>query len=72
MSAPSLTCRPQPSSASWVGSMVSKPPSRRSRNVSATKSTCCSIDTAMFDSTDGLPGPVIMYRLGKPTLNRPR
>ena len=41
-------------------------------NVSAMKSTCCSIDTDMFDSTDGLPGPVIMNRLGKPTLNRPR
>ena len=24
------------------------------------KSTCCSIDTIMFDSTDGLPGPVIV------------
>ena len=34
---------------------------------SAIQSTCCSIDTAMFDSTDGLPGPVIMNRFGKPT-----
>ena len=24
---------------------------------SATQSTCCSIDTIMFESTDGLPGP---------------
>ena len=72
MSAPSLTWRPHPSSACWVASIVSNPPSRRSRNVSAMKSTCCSIDTDMFDSTDGLPGPVIMNRLGKPTLNRPR
>ena len=33
---------------------------------SAIQSTCCSIDTIMFDSTDGLPGPVIMNRFGKP------
>ena len=26
----------------------------------------------MFDSTDGLPGPVIMKRFGKPTVIRPR
>ena len=26
----------------------------------------------MFDSTDGLPGPVMMNRLGKPALVRPR
>ena len=39
---------------------------------SLTHSTCCSIDTAMFDSTDGLPGPVIRNRLGNPTEVRPR
>ncbi len=26
----------------------------------------------MFDSTDGLPGPVIMNRFGNPTVIRPR
>ena len=36
------------------------------------QSTCCSIDTIMFDNTDGLPGPVIMNRLGKPDTIRPR
>ena len=35
-------------------------------------STCCSIDTGMFESTDGEPGPVIMNRLGKPALATPR
>ena len=29
-------------------------------------STCCSMDTTMFDSTEGEPGPVIMKRLRKP------
>ena len=27
---------------------------------SAIQSTCCSIETTMLDSTDGLPGPVTM------------
>ena len=31
------------------------------------QSTCCSIDTIMFDSTEGLPGPVTMKRFGNPT-----
>ena len=39
---------------------------------SVIQSTCCSMDTIMFDSTDGLPGPVIMNRLGKPATVRPR
>ena len=39
---------------------------------SLTQSTCCSIDTAMLDSTDGLPGPVIRNRFGKPAVIRPR
>jgi hypothetical protein len=33
-----------------------KPASRIAIQRSTTQSTCCSIDTAMFDSTDGLPG----------------
>src|SRR3954468_1715048 len=39
---------------------------------SATQSTCCSMETTMLDSTDGLPGPVIMNRLGKPAVPIPR
>ena len=42
-----------------------KPASRIATSRSTTQSACCSIDTAMFDSTDGLPGPVIMKRFGK-------
>ena len=72
MSAQSVQCTRQPSSARGVGSIVSKPLSRMCTNVSRIQSTCCSIDTIMFDNTDGLPGPVIMYKLGKPTEVRPR
>ena len=39
--------------------------------VATPKSTCCSIDTIMFDRTDGLPGPVIVKRLGKPARHEP-
>ena len=34
--------------------------------------TCCSIDGTMLDSTDGLPGPVMMNRFGKPAVATPR
>ena len=34
-------------------------------------STCCSIATGMLVSTDGLPGPVMVNRLGKPATCRP-
>ena len=40
--------------------------------MSVIQSTCCSIDVVMFDSTDGLPGPVIMNMFGKPTVDTPR
>jgi hypothetical protein len=72
IAAKSLLCRPQPSSAVRVGSIVVKPRSRRSLRQSAIQSTCCSMDTDMLDSTEGLSGPVIMNRLGKPTDCRPR
>ena len=39
---------------------------------SAIHSTCCSIDTMTLDSTDGLPGPVIVNRFGNPATMRPR
>ena len=34
--------------------------------------TCCSIDTTMLVSTDGLPGPEIVNRFGKPATPSPR
>ena len=34
--------------------------------------TCCSIDTIMFVSTEGLPGPEIVKRFGNPTTPSPR
>jgi len=55
-----------------VGSIVVIPSARRWARQSATQSTCCSIDTIMFDSTEGLPGPVMVKRFGKPTLVSPR
>ena len=39
---------------------------------SAIQFTCCSIDTIMLVSTDGLPGPEIVNRFGNPTTPRPR
>ena len=38
----------------------------------AIHSTFCSIATGMLDSTDGLCGPVMMNRFGKPRVVRPR
>src|ERR1700722_262190 len=72
IAAQSSTCWFQPDSASAVGSMVSMPSARRWSRQSTTQSTCCSIDTTMLDSTDGLPGPVMVKKLGKPRLVRPR
>ena len=59
-SANSLLCCTHLVSANSVGSIVWRSLARRCSIVSAIQSTCCSIDTIMFDSTDGLPGPVIM------------
>ena len=39
---------------------------------SAIHSTCCSIEGSMLLSTEGLPGPVIVNRLGKPAIATPR
>src|SRR5215469_12279044 len=72
MSAQSWTCWFHPDSASAVGSIVSKPSSRMSLRHPATQSTCCSIDTVMFDSTEGLPGPVRMKKFGNPEVMSPR
>ena len=35
------------------------------------QSTCCSIETIMLLSTDGLPGPVTVNRFGNPAIVRP-
>ena len=39
---------------------------------SAIHSTCCSIETTMLDRTEGLPGPVMVKRLGNPATVKPR
>ncbi|CAA9225662.1 MAG: hypothetical protein AVDCRST_MAG04-851 [uncultured Acetobacteraceae bacterium] len=67
-----MACFTQASSASCVASMVRAPRSRMCATQSAIQSTCCSIDTIMLLSTEGLPGPVIMNRFGKPALISPR
>ncbi len=68
----SLTCWTHASWASAVASMVDEPRARRWARQSAIQSTCCSMDTIMLLSTDGLPGPVIVNRFGKPATVRPR
>ena len=55
-----------------VASMVALPVLRMVSMQSVTHSTCCSIDTGMFDSTDGLCGPVMVNKLGKPATEMPR
>ena len=52
------------SCASCVASMIASLFRRMWAMHSVIHSTCCSIDTGMFDSTEGLCGPVIMNRLG--------
>src|ERR1700731_3842106 len=70
--ATSRTCATQFSSASACASMRLSPSSRKYPMQSATHSTCCSIDGSMLVSTEGLPGPVMVKRLGKPAMPRPR
>src|SRR5689334_7578371 len=70
--AQSSTCVIQPASAVGVGSIVVDPSARKWARQSAIQSTCCSMDAIMFDRTDGLPGPVMAKKLGKPTVVRPR
>jgi hypothetical protein len=55
-----------------VASIVAWPWARMRSMQSAIQSTCCSIETIMLLSTDGLPGPVIANRLGKPATASPR
>ena len=72
-SATSLTCATQASSAAR-GRLDPAEAARaaRGRCRSAIHSTCCSIEGSMLLSTDGLPGPVIVNRLGKPAIASPR
>jgi len=58
MSPQSFTCCTQPASATGVGSIESRRSSRMWTRHALTHSTCCSIETVMLDSTEGLPGPV--------------
>ena len=60
------------SSASRLASIRVAPRERMQSMQSAIHSTCCSIDGSMLVSTDGLPGPVMVKRLGKPAMVRPR
>ena len=70
--ASSWLCTTQASSACGAGSMARAPRSRTAPMIRAMNSTCCSIDTGMFDSTDGLCGPVMVNRFGYPALISPR
>ena len=58
--------------ASGVASIVDCPWASMEATQSQIHTTCCSIDTIMFVSTDGLPGPVIVNMFGKPAPARPR
>jgi hypothetical protein len=40
-------------------------------HAAAIQSTCCSMETIMLLITDGLPGPVMVNRFGKPAMPRP-
>src|SRR4029077_8032193 len=68
----SATCAPQAARACEAASVGARLLRRIRALHAVTHSTCCSIDTGMFDSTDGLCGPVIVNRFGKPALIRPR
>src|SRR6202047_4404627 len=70
--ATSRTSATQFSSASACASMRLSPSSHKYPMQSATHSTCCSIDGSMLVSTEGLPGPVMVKRLGKRAMPRPR
>ncbi len=62
----------QAAAAGPSASIVPAPCSRSQARQSPIHSTCCSIATGMLDSTDGLPGPVIVNRFGNPGTATPR
>ena len=68
----SVTCATHASCASLVGFDACEPVVAQVRlKQSAIQSTCCSIEMTMLLSTDGLPGPVIVNRFGKPADHEP-
>ena len=70
--ATSCTCSTQLFSAANSGSTTDNPSLRILNSVSVTKSTCCSIDIIILLFTEGLPGPVIINKLGKEADIKPR
>src|SRR4051812_10136169 len=70
--ATSSTCWVHSCSASAVGSIRVTPFSLAWLRQPTIHSMCCSIEVGMLLSTEGLPGPVIMNRFGKPLVARPR
>ena len=71
-SATSFTWATHAVSASTSASTVLMSRSRVYWRKSAIQSMCCSIDTGMLLRTEGLPGPVIMNKLGNPAACNPR
>src|SRR3954467_639820 len=71
-SATRFTYSTHASCASGVASIVAWSFAFRCATQSAIQSTCCWIDTSMLVSTEGLPGPLIVKKLGKPCTLRPR
>ena len=70
--ATSSWCATHLSSASWEGSATVRSCAVMCWMSPAIHSTFCSIATGMLDSTDGLCGPVMTNRFGKPRVVRPR
>ena len=68
----SVTCSTQLSSCSLVGSMVVTFVSLMCAIQSTIQSTCCSMAWIILARTEGLPGPVIINKLGKPAEAKPR
>ncbi len=71
-SATSFTWAAHSVSESASGSMCVRLVSRSQMMQSPIQFTCCSMATSMLQSTEGLPGPVTVNRLGKPRICRPR
>src|SRR5262245_6552513 len=72
IAAQSSQCCIQPASAVSVGSITVAPRCCMCVRQSPIQSTCCSIDTIMFENTDGLCGPVMVKKFGSPVVINPR
>jgi hypothetical protein len=70
--ATSLTCSAQSACARCVASTASAPRESAYPIRSRMNSTCCSMDSTMLLSTDGLPGPVTRNMFGNPATATPR